>query len=117
MAPGGGGIMPGGGIIPVESHSAHNATVLVEWSDQVEEGASPWVPCQGAACLAWAEQTQAAEGNHLQGGKVIVHYDQPLSDYLTWVCHHVLCFLFQPVHVVEFDSLLVLATSVVCLTH
>ena len=50
------------------------------------------------------------------GSKVIVHLME-LYTLLTWVCHHVLCFLFQPVHVVEFNCLLMLAASVVGLTH
>lgn len=35
----------------------------------------------------------------------------------TWLSHHVLCLLLQPVHVVEFDTFLVLAARVVSLTH
>lgn len=35
----------------------------------------------------------------------------------TLVRHHVLCFMFQPVHVIEFDGLFVLASRVVCLAH
>lgn len=35
----------------------------------------------------------------------------------TWVGHHMLSLVFQPVHVVKFDRLLVLASSVVCLAH
>ena len=35
----------------------------------------------------------------------------------TWLSHHVLSLLFQPVHVVEFDTFLVLAAGVVGLTH
>lgn len=39
------------------------------------------------------------------------------SDIPTWMCHHVLCLLLQPVHVVQFDCFLVLATRVVGLAH
>lgn len=35
----------------------------------------------------------------------------------TRISHHVLCLMFQPVHIVELDRLLVLAASVVGLAH